>query len=162
MEYARIFNEAPYLVGSATLTNDDAEEASMQVSVTYTDEKSYTFSRSLSLTAGISASIEAGVPFIEKASITVNYEINGTFQWDETTTTTTSVTATGTVPVPGRSTVIVDYVGTRGTCNVPYSYTQEDKSSMDGQIVYTNQVDGIYTGVNYYNFNFHVRDTLPL
>ncbi|XP_047961724.1 uncharacterized protein LOC125206517 [Salvia hispanica] len=162
MEYARIFDEVPYLAGSATLVNDKDEEASMEVSVTYQDEKSYSFTRSLSLTAGVSASMQAGLPFIEQATITVSYEINGTFQWDTTTTNTTSVTATGTVTVPGKSTVTVDYVGTRGTCSVPYYYTQEDKSSLDGQTVYTDLVDGIYTGVNYYNFNFHVRDTTPL
>ncbi|KAG6425881.1 hypothetical protein SASPL_110089 [Salvia splendens] len=162
MEYARIFDEVPYLAGSETLTNDGDKEDSMAVSIEYTDEKSYTFSRSISLTAGVSASIEAGIPFIEKATIQVHYEISGALQWDETTTTTTSVTATGTVPIPAKTKATVDYVGTRGTCNIPYSYTQEDKSSIDGKPIYTDLVDGIYTGVSYYNFNFHVRDTMPL
>ena len=162
MEYARIFNEAPYLAGSATLINDKDDMASMQALVSYTDERSYTFSRSLSLSAGVSTTIEAGVPFIEKASITVSYGISGTFQWEETTTTTKMVQASATVPVPGRTSVTLDYVGTRGTCNIPYYYTQEEKSSADAQISYADLVDGIYTGVNYYNFNFHVRDTKSL
>ncbi|XP_057796720.1 uncharacterized protein LOC131012739 [Salvia miltiorrhiza] len=162
MEYARIFDEQPYIAGSSTLTNDKDGEASMSVSITYTDEKTYTFTRSLSLTAGVSASIEAGVPFIEKATITVNYEINGTFEWGTEESTSVSVTATGSVPVPGRSTVVVDYVGTKGTCNIPYSYTQEDKSSTDGNTLYTDVSDGIYTGVNCYNYSFHVRSTQPL
>ncbi|KAL1551613.1 hypothetical protein AAHA92_19434 [Salvia divinorum] len=162
MEYARIFDEAPFLAGSTTLVNDKEEEGSIAVSIGYQDERSYTFSRSVSLTAGITTSIEAGLPFIEKATITVNYQINGTFQWDNTTTTTTSVTATGAVPVPGKSSAIVDYIGTQGSCNVPYTYTQQDVNSTTGEIIYTDVTDGIYTGVNYYNFYFHVRDTQPL
>ncbi|XP_047960135.1 uncharacterized protein LOC125205317 [Salvia hispanica] len=162
MEYARIFNEEPYLAGSGTLNNDKDEEDSLAVTIEYADEKSYTFSRSVSLTAGVSASIEAGIPFIEKATIEVHYDISGALQWDTTTTTTKSITVTGTVPVPAKSKVTVDYVGTKGTCNIPYSYTQEDKSSTDGQVTYTDLVDGIYTGVSYYNFDFYVRDTMSL
>ncbi|KAG6425882.1 hypothetical protein SASPL_110090 [Salvia splendens] len=162
MEYARIFDEAPYLAGSASLDNGEAEEANMSVSITYEDDKSYSFTRSLSLTAGVTASIEVGLPFIETATIEVSYEINGTFQWDNTTTDSKTVSATGTVPVPGKSSVTVDYVGTRGTCNIPFSYTQEDRSSLDGKPIYTDLVDGIYTGISYYNFKFYVRDTQPL
>ncbi|KAG6425879.1 hypothetical protein SASPL_110087 [Salvia splendens] len=162
MEYARIFNEVPFVAGTTSLSNPNEGVATVQASITYTDEKSYSFSRSLSLTGGVSSSIEAGVPFITSASITVSYEINGTFEWGETTTTSTSVTATGTVPVPGKSTVIVDYVGTRGTCNIPYSYTQQDTSSVDGKIVNTILYDGIYSGVSYYNFSFSIREIKSL
>ncbi|XP_047961725.1 natterin-1-like [Salvia hispanica] len=162
MEYARIFDEAPCVAGSSTLINNEDGESTLQASVTYTDQKSYSFTRSLSLSAGISSTIEAGVPFITKASITVDYHINGAFEWGETTTTSTSVTGTAMVPVPAKSSVTVDFVGTRGTCNIPYSYTQEDKRSSDGKVVYTNLYDGIYTGVSYYNFSFTVRETKAL
>ena len=41
MEYARIFNEAPYLAGSATLINDKDDMASMQALVSYRREILY-------------------------------------------------------------------------------------------------------------------------
>ncbi|XP_057772372.1 uncharacterized protein LOC130991929 [Salvia miltiorrhiza] len=162
MEYGRIFNEQPYLGGTSQLTNEAEEEASMSVSITYTDEKTSTFTGGFSLTAGVSASIEAGVPLIEKATITVNYSATATFEWSTETKTSTSVTASGTVPVPGRSTVTVEYVGTKGTCNIPFSYTQADKSSTDGHTTYTEVSDGVYTGVNCYNFYFTVTSVEPL
>ncbi|XP_047959066.1 uncharacterized protein LOC125204448 [Salvia hispanica] len=162
MEYARIFNEVPYVAGSSVLINDKPLAASMQAEVEYTDERSYSFSRSQSLTAGFSTTIEASVPFIASVSITAGFEINRAFQWDETTTTSTTVKGTAMVPVPAMSSVTVDYVGTRGTCNIPFSYTQEDRSSYDAQISYTDHVDGTYTGVSYYSFSFHVRETKSL
>ena len=162
MEYAQIFNEAPFVAGSTSLSNPNEGVATVQASITYTDEKSYSFTRSLSLTRGVSSTIEVGVPFITSTSITVSYEINGSFEWGETMTTSTSVTATGIVPVPGKSMVIVDYVGTRGICNIPYSYTQQDTSSIDGKIVNTILYDGIYSGVSYYNFSFNVREIKSL
>ncbi|KAG6397157.1 hypothetical protein SASPL_143322 [Salvia splendens] len=82
--------------------------------------------------------------------------------WDETTTTTTSVTATGTVPVPANTMAVIDYVGTRGSCNIPFSYTQEDHNSTNGRIAYFQQIDGVYNGVSYYNFDFRVRSVKPM
>ncbi|KAH6788185.1 hypothetical protein C2S52_007737 [Perilla frutescens var. hirtella] len=160
MEDARIFGETPYLAGTTTVFNESDQEASISVSITYEDQRSYSFSRSLSLSAGITTTIETDVLGIVKASIQVSYQISGTFEWNDTTTTTTSITATGGVPVPPRSTAVVSYVGTRGTCNVPFSYVQQDRSSIDGQVSDTKQIDGIYNGVNCYNFSFVVEKTM--
>lgn len=158
MDDARIFDEMPYIAGYAKLDNSTDDESSMDVAVTYQDERSYTFSRSVTLTAGVTVSVEAGLPFIEEATIEVSVEISGTLEWDDTKTTTTSVTAT----VPARSSAVVEYVGTKGTCNVPFSYRQQDKSSVDGKIVYTDLTDGIYNGVNCYNFDFKISKIDPI
>ncbi|XP_047962093.1 uncharacterized protein LOC125206922 [Salvia hispanica] len=157
MEDARIYGETPFLAGTTTLTNNKDQVDTMSVEITYQDQKSYTFSRGFSLKAGVTATIETGVPFVAEGKIEVSFEISGSFQWDTTTTTMTSVTAQGSVPVPANSTVKVHYVGTRGTCNVPYNYTQQDQSSTTGEITYYDQTDGIYHGVSYYNFDFVVE-----
>ncbi|XP_047959368.1 uncharacterized protein LOC125204701 [Salvia hispanica] len=162
MEDARIFGEMPYLAGTTVVTNSSDQEAAMAVEITYQDEKSYTFSRSMSITAGVSTTFSAGVPFIGEGSITTSFEINTTLQWDTTTTTTTSITAKGAVPVPARTTAVIEYVGTRGTCDIPYSYTQQDRDSTNGDVSYTEHVDGIYKGISFYNFNFAIRSTQRL
>ncbi|KAL1551588.1 hypothetical protein AAHA92_19410 [Salvia divinorum] len=162
MEDARILNEVPYVAGTSVVTNSSNQEAAMAIKIRYQDEKSYTFSRSLSLTAGVKTNFKTGVPFIAEGKITVSFEINATLQWDETTKTTTSITASGSVPVPAKTTAMIEYVGTRGTCNVPYYYTQEDRRSTNGQISYTEQVDGIYKGINCYNFHFVIKPTRVL
>ncbi|XP_047959194.1 uncharacterized protein LOC125204547 [Salvia hispanica] len=162
MDNARIYNEMPYVAGSSVLINSTDQEANMGVEITYQDEKSYTFSRSLSLTAGVTTTFSTGVPFIVKGEITVSFEINTTLRWDTTTTTTTSLKASGSVPVPARTSAVIEYVGTRGTCDIPYSYTQQDTNSTNGQVSYTEHVDGIYKGVSSYNFSFVIRSTQRL
>ncbi|XP_047961695.1 uncharacterized protein LOC125206488 [Salvia hispanica] len=162
MQDARIYDEMPYIAGSSVLTNSSDQEAAMAVQITYQDEKSYTFSRSLSLTAGVETTFSTGVPFILDGEITVSFEINTTLQWDTVKTNTTSVMASGSIPVPVRSTAVIEYVGTKGTCDVPYSYTQQDKSSTDGSVSYTEQVDGIYKGISFYNFHFVVKSVQAL
>ncbi|XP_047962111.1 uncharacterized protein LOC125206941 [Salvia hispanica] len=162
MGISSISDEQPYIAGQSVVVNDSSEEAVMAVEITYQDEKSYTFSQSLAVTAGVSATIEAGIPFIESGSITVSLEITGAFEWDTTTTTTTSVTASASVNVPPKSALVVKYVGTKGTCTVPFSYTQQDKSSLDGSITRIRKDDGSYTGVSCYNFNFQVEKAQSL
>ncbi|XP_047959386.1 uncharacterized protein LOC125204713 [Salvia hispanica] len=162
MEDARIYDEEPYNAGSSQLDNNRDEGADMSVSVTYQDAKSYTFGRSLSLTAGVETSFSTGVPFIVEGNIKVSFKIDTALKWDETTTTSTSVTATGSVHIPAKSSAIIEYVGTQGTCDVPYSYTQQDRSSTDGTISYTEQDDGIYKGVSCYNFHFVTKSVKAL
>ncbi|XP_057773149.1 uncharacterized protein LOC130992511 [Salvia miltiorrhiza] len=162
MEDARIYGETPYLAGTSSVTNDGDEESSLSVSITYTDEKSYSFSSSLAITAGVTTSIKTGVPFIAEGKVEISFQVETTFEWSKSTTTTTSITATGSVPVPPRSKAVVSYVGTKGTCDVPFSYTQQDRSSTDGTITDTDQIDGVYNGVNCYNFSFIVEKTQPL
>ncbi|XP_047957994.1 natterin-1-like [Salvia hispanica] len=162
MQDARIYDEVPYVASSSVLTNSSDQEAAMAVQITYQDEKSYTFSRNLSLTAGVETTFSTGMPFIVEGEITVSFEINTTLQWETATKTTTSVVASGSIPVPAKSTAVIEYVGTKGTCDVPYSYTQQDKSSADGSVSYTEQADGIYKGISFYNFHFVVKSAKAL
>ncbi|MGM7454448.1 ETX/MTX2 family pore-forming toxin, partial [Escherichia albertii] len=115
MENARIYDESPYTAGTATLENNADQEAEMSVAITYKDEKSYTYSRGLTITAGVNTSIEVGVPFIgEKVKIEYKFEISGSFRWDNTTTRTEAVTAKSTVKVAAKTRATLNYVGTKG------------------------------------------------
>ncbi|XP_047959352.1 uncharacterized protein LOC125204688 [Salvia hispanica] len=162
MQDARIYNEVPYVACASSVTNTGNQEATITTQVTYKDQKSYSFSRSSSLTAGVETTIKAGVPFIVDGAIKVCFNINSTLQWADTTTTATSVMASGSVSLPARSTATIEYAGTRGTIDIPYSYTQQDSSSTDGTVSYTHQDDGIYKAINSYNFHFVIKSTKAL
>ncbi|XP_047949406.1 natterin-2-like [Salvia hispanica] len=121
MEDARIYGETPYAAGTTTASNFSNQDAEVGVQITYEESSSYTFSRSLSLTAGVTTTISAGVPLVAGGSIEISYQVNAAFEWGESRTRTKTVTATGTIPVPARSVASVRYVATMGTCDVPYS-----------------------------------------
>ncbi|KAG6398026.1 hypothetical protein SASPL_139476 [Salvia splendens] len=162
MEDARIYDVIPYLAGSTTATNHSNLKGGIGVQLTYQDSKSYTFSRSTSLTAGVKATIKAGIPFIVDESIEVSFEATETLEWDTAKTITTTVTATGSVEVDPRTIATVHYVASMGKCDIPYSYTQSEQSSTDGTFSETGYEDGIYTGVSCYNFDFVIDSTKPL
>lgn len=162
MEDARIYDVKPYLAGVTTATNYSTSTSQISVAMLYEDSKTYSFSRSTSLTAGVKATIEAGIPLIVDESIEISFEVNEEFEWGNSKTITTSVTATGSVEVGPRTIATVHYVASIGKCDVPFTYTQTEQSSTDGipsQLVYE---DGLYTGLNCYNFDFIIDATKPL
>ncbi|XP_050227880.1 uncharacterized protein LOC126677353 [Mercurialis annua] len=162
MEDARIYDEQASIAGVASPINSSEIEATLTVRIGYEDTSSYSFSNSLSISAGVETTIRTGFPRIAEGEITVSSEITKSFEWDRTTTETKHAEASFEVVVPPKSRVIVQFVSTRGTCSVPFSYTQRDRSSTNGQFINTDRVDGIYTGVNYYSFHFEKHAIEPL
>ncbi|KAL1551606.1 hypothetical protein AAHA92_19427 [Salvia divinorum] len=163
-EYARIYNEAPYKAWSTTVVNDSDEEESMAVSFNYQDSWDYTFARSFKLDTGVPAVIDAAVPIIGKeGSIDQkSYRINAPLHWNASKAITTVVPARGMVRVPAKSSVEVSYVGTRGTCNIPFYYSQVNNvvifpPNVMPMLDVFEGVDGIYTVTNVYDFRFVVE-----
>ncbi|KAL1538267.1 hypothetical protein AAHA92_27030 [Salvia divinorum] len=162
IEDGRVYGETPYLAGTTTVTNHADEDSSIAVSLKYADTTSYSFTRSVSITAGVTSSITAGIPGIGEAGIEVMSQISTSLNWNDTTSVTKEVSATGTVSVPAKSVAVVHYVGTTGSCDVPFSYTQKDKSSTDAKISVTDQIDGVFNGVNSYGFQFTIEKYQPI
>ncbi|XP_050236394.1 uncharacterized protein LOC126686396 [Mercurialis annua] len=156
MDNARIYGQRAVVAGTGRATNRGREEAMLSVDISFEDRSSYTFTNSRSLTTGISTTITAG--FGKIASLEVGIEISSeqtvsTELGKEVSRTITSGTSYS-VPVPPMSTVIVNYVATEGKCDIPFSYTQRDQDSINGTFRYSNNVDGVYTGVNYFHFDY--------
>lgn len=151
---ARIFDERAVIAGTGSAVNDTQRESVYTIRVSYEDTSSYSFSNSLSIMAGVTTTIQTGFARIFEGKIEVTAAVTSSLEWDRTTTETKVAEASYQVVVPAMSRVRVDYVATRGTCNVPFSYTQRDRRSSDGSFLTSTHVDGVYTGVNYYSFHF--------
>uniref|UniRef100_UPI00197CF244 hypothetical protein n=1 Tax=Paraclostridium dentum TaxID=2662455 RepID=UPI00197CF244 len=129
----------------------------------YEDVKVYTFNRGSSTPAVANTTISAGLPFITGGGIiSVSSQIREEpLQWGIAKTIATSVAVTSQVTVPPKSTVVVRYVGTEGTCTIPYTYTQQDRMS-NGQTVISQHTDGIYNGTSLYGFAFRKDEAQTL
>ncbi|KAJ9158812.1 hypothetical protein P3X46_024358 [Hevea brasiliensis] len=154
MEDARIFDERPIVAGTGTASNNTKQASEYTITVLYEDTSSYTFSNSLSIMTGVRTTIQTGLPCIFEGKIGVTAEVTNSLEWNRTTKETKKAEAAYKVVVPSMSSVRVDYVATRGTCNVPFSYTQRDRRSTDGSFDIRQHVDGVYSGVNCYSFHF--------
>ncbi|XP_055960310.1 uncharacterized protein LOC126665679 isoform X2 [Mercurialis annua] len=162
MEDARIYDEQASIAGIGSPINESEKAATLTITIGYEDTSSFSFSNGLSISAGVETTIRTGFPRIAEGEITVSTEVTKSFEWDRTTEETRKAEAAYEVVVPPKSRVRVHFISTRGTCSVPFSYTQRDRSSTNGNFITTNHIDGIYTGVNYYSFHFEKHAIEPL
>ncbi|XP_050232762.1 uncharacterized protein LOC126681288 [Mercurialis annua] len=156
MDNARIYGHRAVVTGSGRSTNSGTEEATQTISISFTDTSSYTFSNSNSLSTGVTTSVTAGFGSIVSMEVGIQISSEQTVSVEVGEEVSRSVTTetSYTTPVPPMSTVIVNYVATEGKCDIPFSYTQRDQDSVDGSFRFSNNNDGVYTGVNYFSFHF--------
>uniref|UniRef100_A0A803LTD8 Agglutinin domain-containing protein n=1 Tax=Chenopodium quinoa TaxID=63459 RepID=A0A803LTD8_CHEQI len=103
-----------------------------------------------------SVSISSGIPVIGEISIEIGAEYSEQYDMGGSVEESEQVQSTFTVKVPPKKKATVSAIATRGKCDVPYSYDQVDHMP-NGDIKRTTMSDGVYTGVNAYNFSSRVR-----
>ena len=59
--------------------------------------------------------------------------------------------------VPAMTKVTVTMTATQASCDVPFSYTQRDILT-NGKYVIYNLDDGVYKGVNAFNFKYQTKE----
>ncbi|KAK4254442.1 hypothetical protein QN277_009826 [Acacia crassicarpa] len=153
---ARIYNQRVLTMATGVAINRTQEANNAEVKLSYTETKSSTWNASLSLKLGVKTTFKTGIPFIAKGRIEVSAEFSGAYQWGETKTSSTVVETVYKVTVPAMTMVTVSLLATVGSCDVPFSYTQHDTLT-NGQPVTYNMDDGIYTGINSFNFKYETK-----
>ncbi|KAL9230522.1 hypothetical protein vseg_005861 [Gypsophila vaccaria] len=156
LDKSRIYGMTPISSDTHTYDNptDEEQEASMDLSIT--TAKTSTWNNSVSVGVGVETSFKTGVPFIAEGSITVTAETTYSHDFGGTVEETQHVGDTYTVKVPPMKRVIGRGMATKGKCDVPFMYTQVDHLP-DGSVVRTTLSDGVFTGVNAYNFYHDVH-----
>ncbi|XP_022145233.1 uncharacterized protein LOC111014736 [Momordica charantia] len=153
---ARIYDQTVMLMATATATNKTQASNTVNLKLSYTDTKSSTWTSSISMKLGIATTIETGVPFIADGKIEVSAEFSGGYEWGKTKTSSKTLEIAYDVSVPPMTTIIVSLLATKGTCDIPYSYTQCD-SLYDGRTITYDMDDGVYHSVNCYNFKYETK-----
>lgn len=77
--------------------------------------------------------------------------------WGETKEVEEERSFTYKVLIPPKTKVTVRLMATRGTCDVPFYYTQREVL-YTGETVVTQVDDGVYTGVNNYSYYTEVKE----
>ncbi|KAF7142461.1 hypothetical protein RHSIM_Rhsim05G0010000 [Rhododendron simsii] len=153
---ARIYNQSIVTMVTKTATNDTQESNTATLNFLRNETKSSTWNGSVSFKLGVKTSIQTGIPFIVEGKVEVSAEFTGSYQWGETVSTENQVETEYTISAPPRSKVTVSLLATQGSCDVPYSYTQRDTLMNGGQIIH-NFDDGVYTGINSFNFFYQTK-----
>ncbi|PRQ53175.1 putative clostridium epsilon toxin ETX/ mosquitocidal toxin MTX2, Agglutinin [Rosa chinensis] len=155
LKNAIIYGETPITMATANASNNTSVDNTVEFKFAYTESKSSTWSASHSWSVGVSVTASFKVPFIGGTDVTASAEYSGSYEWGETVTSENTLETTYTVTVPANTSISVSLMATKGTCDVPYSYYQRDVLYNGKTVVYKKD-DGLYTGVNSYNFRYEV------
>ncbi|XP_023520858.1 uncharacterized protein LOC111784384 [Cucurbita pepo subsp. pepo] len=153
---SRIYDQSTLVMATETATNTTKESHTMNLKFTYTETKSSMWNSSVSIKLGVKTTVQTGIPFIVDGKVEISATFSGQYQWGETKTTSKVVETLYQVTVPSMTTVIVSLLATQGTSDVPYSYTQCD-TLINGEIKSYQMDDGVYKGVNSYNFKYETK-----
>ncbi|KAJ9697200.1 hypothetical protein PVL29_009122 [Vitis rotundifolia] len=154
---ARIYDQSVVTMTTGQATNMTHETNTEQLKLSYTETKSRTWRGSVSLKLGVKPTIKSGIPFIAEGQLEISTEFSGTYEWGETESSTTTLESLYTVTVPPMTRVTVSMIATQGSCNVPFSYSQRDTLT-NGKIFIHNIDDGVFTGINCYNFKYKTEE----
>ncbi|KAG5547080.1 hypothetical protein RHGRI_012944 [Rhododendron griersonianum] len=153
---ARIYNRNIITMVTKTATNDTQESNTATLKFSRKETKSSTWNGSVSFKLGVKTEIQTGIPFIVEGKVEVSAEFTGGYQWGETKSEENQVETEYTITVPPMSKVTVSLLATQGSCDVPFSYTQHN-TLMNGEQVTHDFDDGVYTGVNSFNFDYDIK-----
>ena len=133
------------------------EPHTRQVMLSCEATKSRAWKGSVSLKLGVEVTMESSVPFISNGKVEISSEFKGVYEWGETESVTTTMEAVRDVTVPAMTKVTVTMIATQASCDVPFSYTQRDILT-NGKYVIYNLDDGVYKGVNAFNFKYQTKE----
>ncbi|KAL6142643.1 hypothetical protein ACLB2K_060920 [Fragaria x ananassa] len=158
---ARIYSNEPELVTGQSFNNVTSLPQNMELTFTYTQSKTSTWNATVSITVGVSTTFRTGVPFIADGEISTSLETTTTYEWGRSYTEEETCTDTIAITTPAMSRVTVSRIETRGSCDVPFSYTQEDTLYNWEKKEYQKH-DGLYKGVNSFNIHYQaIEEPLP-
>ncbi|CAN6372633.1 unnamed protein product [Urochloa humidicola] len=151
----RIYGKSVVTMATASVLNGTSSNNTAKLTLEYTNTEKRTWGSCVTLKLdGVATSIRAGIPvIIEDGNVEVSSEFNKTYSWGSTIEKKATQKVSYEVTVPPKMRVAVVLTAKRASCDIPFSYTQRD-ILVDGREIMYDMDDGLYTGVNCYNFSY--------
>lgn len=155
----RIYGGTDLSMVSASAVNRSAKESSkVKLSLKLTQKETRTWDTTVSHKAGVSTTIEVGIPKIGAGlTIEFDYEFSKSFSWGTVEEKQKEQNVEYEVTVPPMKKVTVSAVARQAKCDVPFSYTQKDVL-YDGTVETTYHDDGMFTGMNSFDVQYVTRE----
>ena len=151
----RIYGRSVVPMATASGLNGSTSNNAAKLTLEFKYTEKTTWGSSVTLKLGVAATmICAGVPVIVgDGTVEVSDEFSGLYSWGSPAEKETTQKVAYEVTVPPKTRVTVTSTATRASCDVPFSHTQRD-TLVDGRQVTYDMDDGLYSGVNYYDFKY--------
>ncbi|XP_068307612.1 uncharacterized protein [Pyrus communis] len=165
---ARIYDKSEIVVATGIAENRTKEPTYAIIPLVYMDTRASTWNSivdQVSFTSLIPTTITSATLFIvdEKDNVKlVGDQFTGVYEWGKARTSQTTIVTEFPVVVKPMTRVKVSLIATKGSCDVPFFYSQKDTLvSTEKKIVTYSKEGGVYTGVCFYNLK-HKEEEEPL
>ncbi|KAK8549312.1 hypothetical protein V6N13_008988 [Hibiscus sabdariffa] len=147
---SRVYDKKALILASSSVVNYSPDPTTLDVKLSYIDASSRTWTTDFSLKLDMKATVNLSVPLIyDGGEVEISGEVQSGVVWGEIYTSTRVVEVVHTVVVPAMTKVRVNLVASKGTCDVPFTFTQRD--TLYGGKIVVAEICGTFTGSNYYN-----------
>ncbi|KAG8090129.1 hypothetical protein GUJ93_ZPchr0011g27508 [Zizania palustris] len=154
---SRIYGNEVLNMSTATAINHTTVDNTAKLILEYTETNQRKWDSTVSWKLSVNAGVKAGIPVIAQAKVSIKNEFSGEYKWGSTLKETTKQQIEYEVTVPPKTKVTVSLIASKASCDVPFSYKQED-ALYDGRVVTYDMDDGIYNGINCYDFKYETKE----
>ncbi|XP_022157623.1 uncharacterized protein LOC111024284 [Momordica charantia] len=154
---ATIYDQKVLSMAKGDAINKTKEIDTVTFKFYYEKKMKTTWSATLSSKIGLTTKFKLnGIPIIGSGSIEISTELGTEYSWGKTDKHKSIIELTYPVTVPPMSRVEISAVVKQGMCKVPFTYRRNDVF-YNGRTVTSYYSDGLFTGVNSYDYEFSSR-----
>lgn len=158
MGSARIYDPETLVVCRQTSGNPLPDQTiTVCVSLSCTERKSSSWKNTVSVSTGIKAIFDAGIPAIAGLKVEISGVTTFIHEWGTTKETQATITGSQSVTLKPGQKVEVIMKATLAKCDVKFSYDQEDLLTT-GYTHKSSKTDGVFIGANYTDIQYETRD----
>ncbi|XP_050222640.1 uncharacterized protein LOC126672728 [Mercurialis annua] len=151
LEDARVYDQSLVTLARSCVTNMGNEAATLEVSMSYIQQRIYTVSTGTTSSSSVSIAMSMSIPSILDTGIATTETTASDYEWGTTAESSNTLTRRVPVTVNPMTKMTLTLVATLGFCDVPFSYIQQD-TLINGQLENTKKHDGFFTGANCFRF----------
>ncbi|XP_062294387.1 natterin-3-like [Scomber scombrus] len=157
---AERFQHPPEAMGKSTLVNNQCREVTKTHTISNTYEEEKRWDTSIAISAGVTASITAGIPSVAEIGIQVSTEVTNAFSSGTTLKVSKNLAVDVEVNVPPNHSCSVSIVGNKYSTNIPYT-ARLTRTYRNGRTASTT-ITGVYKGVNVVDFKTVADRCVPI
>ncbi|PPD69608.1 hypothetical protein GOBAR_DD33517 [Gossypium barbadense] len=160
LDNRRMLEETVMVMGEHTHKNSSPHSQFYEVKISLQNTATRTWKANLSLKLGLKATLGVQLPLLVDGKTELSTELHAGYEFGKIYTDTSNMEFTHKVEVSRMSKMTAKLVSTLGKYDIPFTYMQKDTLYNGKTVIYDVQ-DGTYTGSNFYNTRFEIKE-VPL
>ncbi|KAK8307811.1 hypothetical protein V6Z11_D02G011300 [Gossypium hirsutum] len=160
LDNRRMLEETVMVMGEHTHKNSTPHSQFYEVKFSLQNTATCTWKANLSLKLGLKATLGVQLPLLVDGKTELSTELHAGYEFGKIYTDTSNMEFTHKVEVSRMSKMTAKLVSILGKYDIPFTYMQKDTLYNGKTVIYDVQ-DGTYTGSNFYNTRFEIKE-VPL